>query len=177
MIKNGQIFVAIFRALLSGIAGITTSRSCRTDECPNTIGGKGIIVIREIPFMGPTPTDRAAFHPSKATKSPIPFRYLARVHAQWAGAPICRAWRILRQFVGLATTVMHPFDFWPDFVKVMSNTACTEADHIRNRLCTLITISAGSHVPNLRCPQRCFSLLPTLLNRTLGYSQLADTRC
>ena len=98
--------------------------------------------------MGSPPSDRTAFNPSKATKSPIRFGYLASVHAQWAGEPICGTWRVLRKLVGTAAAIMHPFNLWPDLFKMISNTARTEADHIRNRFCTFITIPTSSHIPN-----------------------------
>jgi len=81
MIKDGQIFVTIFRSIGNGVKRITTSCTCWTDEVPHTIGGKGIIVVGEVPFMRPSPLDLAVLDSSKATKAPLTCRYPASMYA------------------------------------------------------------------------------------------------
>lgn len=130
MIKDGQIFVTILRTIGSGVPGVSRAGTCWTDEGPNTIGGKQIIIVGEIPLVRPSPYDLSVLNPSKAAKAPPSFRDLAPVHAQRAGQAKCRAWRIFRESVCAAAVHMNPFDFWPNLPKMPFNTVRTKADNI-----------------------------------------------
>jgi hypothetical protein len=81
MIKDSQVFVAIFRSLGNGVLGMTASCPCGTDKVSHTIGGQGIVIVVQISFMGASSPDPIVFNPAKATK-PLPaFRDLALVDA------------------------------------------------------------------------------------------------
>ena len=81
MIKDGQIFMIVFRPIGNSVKRVTTSSSCRADEASYTIGGEGIIVVGEISLMRPPPLDLAFFDPSKTTKAPPTFTHLASMYA------------------------------------------------------------------------------------------------
>jgi hypothetical protein len=62
MIEDGKVFVTIFGSFGEGVGWMTAPCPCWADKVPHTIGGKGIVIIGEIPLMGAPTQDLAFFH-------------------------------------------------------------------------------------------------------------------
>jgi hypothetical protein len=79
MIKDGQIFVTVFRALHVGILGIPATSACWADKISYAIGGKGIIVVRKLPLVRPSAPYLATSYMAYAAKTSPAFRDLTPV--------------------------------------------------------------------------------------------------
>jgi len=85
MIEYGQILITVFRALDSRISGISAARTSRADKVSHTVGGKGIIIVGQIPLMRSSAGDSAVLHLSKSTKSDAVFRDFTVMDTQATG--------------------------------------------------------------------------------------------
>jgi hypothetical protein len=85
LVKYGQILITVFRAFGSRISGISAARTSRADKVPHTVGGMGIIIVREVALMRSTAGDSAVLNSSKSTKAHAVFRNFAAMDTQATG--------------------------------------------------------------------------------------------
>jgi hypothetical protein len=88
VIKNSEVFVAVFRAPRNSILGIARTGAARAHKASNTVGGQGIIVGIKVALVGAAAVELAPCHIPKAAKAHAPLRNLAPVHAQRTDDPV-----------------------------------------------------------------------------------------
>lgn len=130
MIEYGQILITVFRTFGSRISGISTARTSRADKVPHTVGGKGIIIVGQIPLMRSPARDSAVLNLSESTKADAVFRNFTVMDTQAAGNAVFCIRGILRKAISLATSIMNGLDLRPDTVKMHSDTSGTKANGV-----------------------------------------------
>jgi hypothetical protein len=130
MIKYGQILITVFSAFGSRIFGISAARTSRADKVPHTVGGKGIIIVGQVPLMRSPAANSAVLNPSKSTKANAVFRNLTIMDTQPTGDAVYRPRGILRKAIGPTAAIMNGLDLRPDIVEVRPDTLGAKADGI-----------------------------------------------
>ena len=82
MVENGQVFVAVLCTSGDCIFWETAPGTGGTDKRPDTIGGKRVVIKRQIPFVRAAPSDLTVFYPSKAAESNSTFMDTALVKTE-----------------------------------------------------------------------------------------------
>ena len=145
MIKYGQIFITVFRALGCGIFGISAARASGADKVPHTVGGKGIIIEGQVPFMRSPAGNSAVSNPSKPTKTDAVFRNFTVMDTQATGNAVYCIRRILRKPIGPAAAIMNGLDLRPDIVEMRPDTVGAKADGVGYVFCAFIAGIASAH--------------------------------
>lgn len=145
MIEDSQILITVFRAVDSRISGISAARTSRTDKIPHTVGGKGIVIVRQIPLMGPPAENSAVLNPSKPTKAHATFRDFTIMDTQAAGYAVYCMGRIIRKTICSTAPIMNGLDLWPNFGEMLPDTMAAKADGIGYVFCAFVTKIACTH--------------------------------
>ena len=145
MIKYGQILITVFRAFGSRIFGISAARTSRADKISHTVGGKGIIIVGQIPLMRPPAGDSAVFNPPKSTKANAVFRNFTIMDTQATGNAVYCIRGILRKAIGPAAAIMNRLDLRPDIVETRPDTVGAKADGVGYVFCAFIAGIAFTH--------------------------------
>lgn len=130
MIEYGQILITVFRTFGSRISGISTACTARADKVPHTVGGKGIIIVGQIPLMRSAAGDSAVMNLSESTKADAVFRNFTVMDTQAAGNAVFCIRGILRKAISLATSIMNGLDLRPDTVEMRSDTSSAKANGV-----------------------------------------------
>ena len=128
MIEYGQILITVFRAFGSRISGISAARTSRADKVPHTVGGKGIVIVGQIPLMRSPTGDSVVLNLSKSTKAYAVFRNFTVMDTQATGNAVYCIWGILRKTINPAAAIMNGLDLRPDIVEMRSDTGGTKAN-------------------------------------------------
>ena len=128
IIEYGQILITVFRTFGSRISGITTARTSRAYKVPHTVGGKGIIIVGQIPLMRSPAEDSAVLNLSKSTKADAVFRNFTVKETQATGNAVYCIWGILRKTINSSAAIMNSLDLRPDIVEMRSDTSGTKAN-------------------------------------------------
>jgi len=145
MIKYGQIFITVFRAFGSGISGISTARTSRADKVPHTVGGKGIIIVREVALKWSPTGNSTVLNSSKSTKADAVFRNFAVMDTQATGNTVYCIRGILWKAIGPAASIMNGFDLRPDIIEILPDTVGAKADGIGYVFCDFIAGITFTH--------------------------------
>jgi len=145
MIEYGQIPITVFRAFGSGIYRISAARTSRADKVPHTVGGKGIIIVGQIPLVGSPSGDSAVLNPSKSTKADAVFRNFTIMDTHAAGNAVYCIRGILRKAVGPAAAIMNSLDLRPDIVEMRPDTVGAKADGVGYVFCAFMARVASTH--------------------------------
>jgi hypothetical protein len=140
MIKYRKIFKAVFRTSGNRISGKSATRAARAYEIPDTVGWKGIVIKRQVPFMGSSAGNPIIFNIPESAKTRFTFRDFALVHAQAAGDPVWGIRGILWQPICPPAAVVNLFDLRPDHVEMVPDTIGAISDGIGNGSAAFITI-------------------------------------
>jgi hypothetical protein len=138
MIKYGQIFITVFRAFGSGISGISAARTSRADKVPHTVGGKGIIIVGQVPFMRSSAGNLSVMNPSKSTKTDTVFRNFTVMDTQATSNAACCIRGINRKIIGPAAAIMDSLNLRPDIVEMHPDAVRTKTDGIGYGFCAFI---------------------------------------
>jgi len=149
IVKDGQVFITILRPVGNGISRVAGPLTTGTDKIRYTVRGKGIMVIRQVPFMGSSSLEFSGFDAAKAAKACAPLRYPAPVDAERTGNTICCTGRSHRKSICPPAVIVNGLDFRPDLLKMRPDTIRTEADHLGDGLGRLIAVLTRTHFSNV----------------------------
>lgn len=145
IIKYCQILITVFRAFGSRISGISAARTSRADKVPHTVGGKGIIIVGQVPLMRSPAGNSAVSNPSKSTKADAVFRNFTVMDTQATGNAVYCIRRILRKAIGPSAAIMNGLDLRPDIVEMRPDTIGAKADGVGYVFCAFIAGIAFTH--------------------------------
>lgn len=145
MIKYGQILITVFRAFGSRISGISAARTSRADKVPHTVGGKGIIIVGQVPLMRSPAGNSAVSNLSKSTKADAVFRNFTVMDTQATGNAVYRIRGILWEAIGPAAAIMNGLDLRPNIVEMRPNTVGAKTDGVGYIFCAFIAGIAFTH--------------------------------
>lgn len=150
MIEDSQILITVFRTVDSRISGVPAARTSRTNKIPHTVGGKGIVIVGQVPLMGSPAENSAVLNPSKATKAHAAFRDFTIMDTQAAGNAVYCMGRIIRKAICFTAAIMNGLDLWPNYVEMLPDTMAAKADGIGYVFCAFMTKIACTH-NNMNC--------------------------
>lgn len=150
MIEYGQILITVFRAIGSRISGISAARTSRADKIPHTVGGKGIIIVGQVPLMRSPAGNSVVLNSSKSTKADAVFRNFTVMDTQAAGNAVYCIRGILRKAIGPTAAIMNGLDLRPDIVEMRPDTVGAKADGVGYVFCAFIAGITFTH-NNLNC--------------------------
>ena len=127
MVEYGQIPVAVLRPSGDCISGISAAGTAGADKITDAVCRKGIVIIIQIPLVGPSAADLAVLHSPQTAKTCSLFRNLASVDTQSAGNTVHCMGGILRETVSSSTVLVNLFYLRPDNIKVSPDTFGTKA--------------------------------------------------
>ena len=145
VIEYGQILITVFRAIGSRISGISAARTSRADKIPHTVGGKGIIIVGQVPLMRSPAGNSAVLNPSKSTKANAVFRNFTVMDTQATGNAVYCIRGILRKAIGPAAAIMNGLDLRPDIVEMRPDTVGAKADGVGYVFCAFIAGLTFTH--------------------------------
>ncbi len=145
MIKYGQIFITVFRAFGSRISGISAARTSRADKVSHTVGGKGIIIVGQVPLMGSPAGNSAVLYSSKSTKADAVFRNFTVMDTQATGHTVYCIRGILWKVIGPAAAIMNGLNFRPDIVEMRPDATGAKTDGVGYVFCAFIAGIAFTH--------------------------------
>jgi hypothetical protein len=145
MIKYGQILITVFSTFGSRISGISAARTSRTDKVPYTVGGKGIIIVGQVPLMRSPTGNSAVLNPSKSTKANAVFRNFTVMDTQATGNALYCIRRILGKAIGPTAAIVNGLDLRPDIVEIRPDTIGAKADSVGYVFCAFMARSAFTH--------------------------------
>jgi hypothetical protein len=145
LVEYGQILITVFRAFGSRISGIPAARTSRADKVPHTVGGKGIIIVREVALMWSPTGNSTVLNSSKSTKADAVFRNFAVMDTQATGNTVYCIRGILRKAIGPAASIMNGFDLRPDIIEILPDTVGAKADGIGYVFCDFIAGITFTH--------------------------------
>jgi hypothetical protein len=145
MIKYGQIFITVFRAFGSRISGISAARTSRADKISHTVGGKGIIIVGQVPLMGSPAGNSAVLYSSKSTKAHAVLRNFTVMDTQATGHTVNCIRGILRKVIGPAAAIMNGLNFRPDIVEIRPDATSAKTDGVGYVFCPFIAGIAFTH--------------------------------
>lgn len=145
MIEYGQILITVFSAFGSRISGISAARTSRADKIPHTVGGKGIIIVGQVPLMRSPAGNSAVLNPSKSTKANAVFRNFTVMDTQATGNAVYCIRGILRKAIGPAAAIMNGLDLRPDIVEMRPDTVGAKADGVGYVFCAFIAGLTFTH--------------------------------
>ena len=140
--EDSQVVMAMFRTFCSSIFGITTACATGTNKITHTVCWKGIIIIGEIPLVGAPSDYLAVYNSTEPTKANASLGNFTVVETKGAGKSDLGPGGIFWKTVGFTSAGVNPLDLRPDFIKVGSDTICTEAYYIGDDWATFAAVSA-----------------------------------
>ena len=130
VVKDSKVFMTILRAIGCSIFWVAAPRSRRADKVPHTVGGQGIVIVVQIPFLGTPPFEFIVFDTAKPAKTPAAIRDTASVDTQGAWYAFLGTGGIHWKSVDLPAMIVNPLDIRPDIVEMLPDTVGTETDHL-----------------------------------------------
>lgn len=119
MIKDGQIPIPTFWSGTHGEARIPARASGRTHEIRDTVGGKGIVIERQIALMRAAAFEFAVFHTVSPAVSYSLLGNATLIMAERTSDTSFRSGRINREPVSAASTIVDDFYFRPHFIETV----------------------------------------------------------
>jgi hypothetical protein len=120
----------IFGSFDIGISWVPATGPGGTNKISHAVGGKCIIIVIKIPFIGRSSTDLAVFDFTYAAISHLSLRDTTFPYAQGARYPFWCLGGLFRQSVSISAVMMKLLDFGPNVIEIGLDTISTKADHL-----------------------------------------------
>jgi len=145
VVKDSKVFMTVLRAIGDSIFGVAAPRSRWTDKVPYTVGGQGVVIVVQVPFLGTPPFEFIVFDMAKSAKTPVFFWNSASVDTQRACNAVLGTRGIHWKSVGIPAIIVNPLDLRPDLIEMVADTISTKTNHIGDGFGVLTAVSACSH--------------------------------
>jgi hypothetical protein len=122
LIKDGQVFIAIFGPITVGELGIACPCSPGANPIGDAIGGQGVIIPANIPLFRSGPDELTLPVLSQSTVAFSAWGDEAFINTKITSSPPFILGGLSRKVEGLPRLIVHPFDMGPKFFKMGANT-------------------------------------------------------